>query len=146
MKIPGLRKKGLYHERKKNILLVDDDADFIEANRIVLEKAGYDVITAFSAKEGIERAFECLPDLIILDVMMERMTDGFFVTYDLRKNEETKNIPILMLTSVNETVPYEFEPDEQYLPVDRFIEKPVTPRQLSEAVSEMLAEEKMHER
>jgi len=133
-------------KEQKSILLVDDDADFIEANRIVLEKTGYDVIAAYSAKEGLEKAFKHLPDLIILDVMMERMTDGFFVTYDLRKNNETKDIPILMLTSVNETVPYEFEPDEQYLPVDRFIEKPVTPRQLSEAVIEMLTEEKMHER
>ena len=129
-------------KNKKKILIVDDDADFVEMNRIVLENEGYEIITAFNAEEGLKKAFHDLPDLIILDVMMGKMTDGFFATYDLRKKESTKNIPILMITSVNETVPYTFEPDDQYLPVDQFLDKPVKPEDLIRKVKDMLASAK----
>ena len=58
-------------ENKKKILIVDDDADFVEMNRIVLEKEGYKVIAAYNAQEGIDKALHCLPDLIILDVICQ---------------------------------------------------------------------------
>ena len=125
---------------KKKILLVDDDADFVAVNRMILEKNGYEVHAAYNAEEGVKKAQKVRPDLIVMDVMMGKLTDGFFATYDLRKADETKTIPILMVTSVNETVPYTFEPDDQYLPVNAFVDKPIAPEVLLEKVRHMLRE------
>lgn len=114
----------------KKIMLVDDDADFIAMNKAVLENNGYKVVVAYSGKECIKKVKTEMPDLIVLDVMMDNKTDGFHVTYDLRNNEETKNIPILMVTSINKEVPYKFERDDTWLPVDEFVEKPLEPQKL----------------
>lgn len=124
---------------KKKILVVDDDADFVEINKLVLEKNGYEVTVAYNGKECLEKIDLKKPDLIILDVMMTRKDEGFEVSRDLRNSEQTKNIPILMVTSINDTVPFNFEPDETWLPVDDFIEKPVEPEQLLDKVRKMLA-------
>jgi CheY-like chemotaxis protein len=126
--------------KNKKILLVDDDADFTEMNRAVLENHGYTVFAAYNGEEGVKMTREVRPDLIVMDVMMGKLTDGFFATYDIRKNPEIKDTPIIMVSAVNETVPYRFEPDAQYLPVNRFVDKPIKPEQLLKLVEEMLAE------
>jgi two-component system, OmpR family, alkaline phosphatase synthesis response regulator PhoP len=118
----------------KKVLLVDDDADFVEMNKAVLENHGYEVLTAYNPQEGLARAKAGKPDLIVVDVMMTTPTDGFHLTHSLRGAEETKSVPILMVTSVNQTVPYKFEPDETWLPVDAFLEKPIQPERLLEEV------------
>jgi two-component system alkaline phosphatase synthesis response regulator PhoP len=124
---------------KRKILLVDDDADFVEINKAVLEKNGYEVIAAYNGAECLEKTRSESPDLIVLDVMMATQSEGFNVSRDLRNSEHTKDIPILMVTSINETVPYKFERDDTWLPVDSFIEKPIEPQQLLEKVSSMLS-------
>ena len=63
----------------KRVLLIDDDRDFVEINRLALKEAGYDVTAAFDGKEGLEKALEVNPDVIILDVMMTHETEGFFI-------------------------------------------------------------------
>jgi len=123
---------------KKRVLLVDDDADFVEVNRAVLENSGYEVAVAYNGKECLEKVRAESPDVIILDVMMATHSEGFNVSRDLRNSEHTKNIPILMVTSINDTVPYKFERDDTWLPVDSFIEKPIEPQQLLEEVKKML--------
>lgn len=124
---------------KKNILVVDDDSDFVEVNKHILEKNGYEVTAAYNGQECLDKLRVKKPDLIILDVMMTRSDEGFDISRDLRNSEQTKNIPILMVTSVNRMFPFKFEPDEAWLPVDDFIEKPVEPEQLLNKVSKMLA-------
>lgn len=124
---------------KKNVLIVDDDFDFVEMNRLVLENNGYEVSVAYNGKECLDKVQSKKPDLIILDVMMTTGDEGFDVSRDLRNSEQTKNIPILMVTSINDTVPFKFEPDETWLPVDDFLEKPVEPEQLLDKVSKILA-------
>jgi DNA-binding response OmpR family regulator len=116
------------------ILLVDDDADFVAQNRTILEKAGYAVSTAYNGDDGLAKARKERPALIVLDVMMTTQTEGFNVSRELRNLEETKKIPLLMISSVNDTVPWKFEPDETWLPVDAFLEKPVKPERLLEEV------------
>ncbi len=131
----------------KKILIIDDDPDIVEAMRMPLEANSYNVITASSGKEGLQRAKEVLPDLIILDVMMETDTEGFHVAYELRSEEpdaEYKNcrkIPILMITAISQKKGMSFSPekDDTFLPVDRFIEKPIQPKDLLEKVAELLA-------
>ena len=124
---------------KKKLLVVDDDSDFVEVNKLILEKNGYEVTAAYNGQECLDKIRAKKPDLIILDVMMTRKDEGFEVSRDLRNSEQTKNIPILMITSINDVVPFKFEPDETWLPVDDFLEKPVGPEQLLDKVSKMLA-------
>ena len=114
----------------KTILLVDDDPDFLEQNRLLLEANGYAVRTAASGRECLEEVEDCRPDLIILDMVMGQRTEGFDVSRELRNSEYTKGIPLVMITSVNDTIPFRVEPDRTWLPVDALIEKPVDPELL----------------
>jgi len=123
---------------RKKILLVDDDADFVAMMRLVLEKNGYDVLVAYNGTECMDILRMKRADAIVLDVMMSTRTEGFDVARDLRNSEHTKMIPLLMVTSVNSTVPFKFEPDATWLPVDSFIEKPVEPGRLLEEIGRMV--------
>ena len=121
-------------------MIIDDDIDLVEILRINLEGAGYRVIDAQSGENGFKLATKEQPDLILLDVMMDVIDDGFQTAYKLRMNTETKHIPILMLTAVTEQTGFEFnhKKDEGFLPVDEFIEKPVNPRKLLDLVKQHL--------
>jgi CheY-like chemotaxis protein len=131
----------------QKILIIDDDPDIVEAMRMPLEANSYDVITANCGNEGLKKAKDEVPDLIILDVMMETDTEGFHVAYALRSEEpdsEYKNcrkIPILMITAISQKKGMNFSPekDDTFLPVDGFIEKPIQPNDLLEKVAELLA-------
>jgi CheY-like chemotaxis protein len=123
---------------KHHVLIVDDDTDFITISKLVLEKHGYEVTTASNGDECLQKIESKKPDLIILDMIMTRPDEGFDVSRDLRNSEQTKHIPILMVTSVNDTATYRVGPDETWLPVDVFIEKPVRPEQLLHEVTTML--------
>jgi two-component system alkaline phosphatase synthesis response regulator PhoP len=114
----------------KKVLLVDDEKEFVEVTRVLLESNGFEVVTAYDGAGGQTQATAERPDLIVLDVMMETKTAGFDVARWLRTNEETKEIPIIMLTAVNQEVPWRFEPDDIWLPVDVFLDKPVSPERL----------------
>lgn len=83
---------------KYKILIVDDDVDIIDTISFMLEKHGFDVITAFSGNDGLAKAKYETPDIIILDLMMPQM-DGFEVGRELRGNEITKKIPLIILTA-----------------------------------------------
>lgn len=123
---------------KKTVLLVDDDADFVEMNRRLLLDNGYKVRTAYSGRECLEEVIGRRPDLIILDMMMESEVVGFDLSRELRNNEHTKGIPLVMITSVNDRIPFRVEPDKTWLPVDALIEKPVEPKLLLDVVHKIL--------
>jgi len=129
------------------ILMIDDDPDIVTAIRIPLEASGYDFFVASSGTEGLEKIKEVKPDLIILDVMMETATEGFQLAHRLRDRSpnseyaEYSGIPILMLTAIHTTTPLRFAPDEDYLPVDAFLDKSADPDQLLAKVTELLRSE-----
>jgi len=112
------------------VMLVDDDPDFVEVIQTLLESQDLDVVTAYSGAEARETAPVEQPDLIVLDVIMETRTEGFDVARWLRERDDTRAIPIVMLTAVNQEVPWRFEPDDVWLPVDTFLDKPVSPERL----------------
>lgn len=116
------------------ILLIDDDVDFVEVNKALLESSNHEVICAHNGEEGKKLAHSQKPDVVILDVMMATRTEGFHVARDLRSDAATAGIPIIMLTAINQEVPWKFGPDDVWLPVDEFIEKPVRPDVLLAAV------------
>ena len=82
----------------ESILVVDDDPDIARFVEVNLRSAGYNVSVAGDGEEALERATEIRPDLILLDVMMPRL-DGFEVAQRLRKNPQTANTSIIMLTA-----------------------------------------------
>jgi two-component system response regulator MprA len=126
------------------ILMIDDDPDILTAIRIPLEANGHDFYEARSGDEGLEKVKEINPDLIILDVMMETATEGFQLSLKLRDRSagsefaDYKDIPILMLTAIHTTTPLRFAPDEDYLPVDAFLDKSADPDELLAKVDELL--------
>ena len=124
------------------ILVVDDDADFTDAICTVLRGAGH-TVGGFAETEGvIERLSSQQPDLLILDVMFpEHSSAGFDLAREIRQNEQLSRLPILMLTAVNTRFPLGFGPDDiddDWLPVQEFIEKPVDFDLLLERIAKLL--------
>ena len=124
----------------KEILIVDDDRDVFESMKIVLEAEGYGVDWATNGAEAIQKAKAKKPDLMILDVMMNSDDEGFQVTYKMKQDAELSCIPIVMVTSVSSRTGFSFnrDRDEDFLPVNEFLEKPVDPRVLLDKVRENL--------
>ena len=122
----------------KTVLLVDDDVDLLDINRITLEAEGFDVVTAENGGDAMRIATTRHVDVAILDVMMTTPTEGFLLARALRQDERTKHIPLLMLTSVNaeneaqgSSLPVHGpRPRPEWLPVDKFVDKPVKPEDL----------------
>jgi len=104
-------------ERRPKILLVDDDTDFVEATKTVLESGPYEVIVAYEGEEGLQKAREENPDLILLDIIMP-VKDGFTAAEQLKKDPELSQIP--------------------GLEAEDYIEKPVTPEELLSKVKQYL--------
>ena len=131
------------------ILVIDDDPDIVTALQMVLESAGHQVISAGNGKQGLEHVKSDVPDLIILDVMMETHTEGFELAIKLHSPDPAsewrpyKDIPILMLTAIHSTTPLRYEPDIDYLPVELFVDKPIDPDDLLGKVNWILARQKV---
>ncbi len=124
------------------VLVVDDDPDFQEVHRVVLESRGFEVSAAYTAEEGLEKIRDEEPDLVILDVMLPDGYEGFEVARHVREELGLRDLPILILTSIHarKQVSYRFAPDDDWIPVDVFLDKPVEPAMLVNKVVEMLGE------
>ncbi|RPI03004.1 MAG: response regulator [Calditrichaeota bacterium] len=130
---------------QKKVLVIDDNPDIIENTRIVLESEDYDVYSAPDGTQGLALIKKVKPDLIILDVMMKSLSEGFEVARELRsvnsqEFKEVRHIPILMMTAVHQKFNFGFDRDlgTEWLPADAFIEKPVAPVDLLNKVREMI--------
>jgi CheY-like chemotaxis protein len=122
---------------KKTVLLVDDDPVFVAAVSAVLGTR-YLTKTAPNGKEALKLVSQERPDLIILDVMMDYMSEGFDVARSLRTAPETKDIPLIMLTGVDRLYDYRLEQDESWVPCDRYLEKPIEPERLLDEVGSLI--------
>ena len=118
------------------ILLVDDDVDMIEISKVHLENAGHTVASANNRKDGMNAVKNEKPDLIILDVMMDSEDDGFVMAQDLRR--DGVKTPIIMLTNVGKITGMEFDKDDEMVPVDEFLQKPVDPETLVAKIKNLL--------
>lgn len=130
---------------KKRILLVDDDIDFLEVNRLALEGAGFEVLLAHDQGEALKIVGQTKIDVAILDVIMNTPDEGFVLARELRRNDNTKNMPLLMLTSINELnrakglfTFSDQDRDDSWLPIDRFLNKPIKPEELVTEVKQVL--------
>jgi two-component system, OmpR family, alkaline phosphatase synthesis response regulator PhoP len=125
---------------ESKILVVDDDVDFQEATKNLLEAKGYIVVTASNGEEGYQKAKAEKPDLMLLDVMMANDSDGFDTARKLKEDPATKDIAIIMITGIRKAkgLPFSFEPDPDWLPVRAVLEKPVKPDELLKMVQKAI--------
>jgi len=117
------------------IAIIDDDPDILDASSLVLKSKGFDVVTATNPNDAYIVVTEKKPNLIILDVMMDEPDDGFYLAQKFRKEGITT--PILMYTSVSKAIGLDFGKNEM-VPVDDFVEKPISPEELVAKVNNLL--------
>lgn len=122
------------------ILVIDDDPNFINFVKPVMESKSYKVISACNREEAMKILRKQKPDLILLDLMMEKMTDGFDICHRLKHDPEMKKIPVLAVSSITAETGLRFSPktDGEYFEADDFMEKPVAPTVLLERIDTLL--------
>jgi DNA-binding response OmpR family regulator len=148
----------------KKVLVVDDDENTVKFLSVALSENGYEPVGAYDGEEGLQKAEETKPDLILLDVMMPKRT-GFVLFKQLRRHDQFKNIPVMMLTGVADVLeedesqaegdtferPYDSLRESLKKAIkkmreeglerpDRFIDKPIDPDELIVAVKELIGE------
>jgi len=125
---------------EKRILIVDDDHDFVEAVSCFLELNGFKVLRAHDGAEGVKLAKMERPDLILMDIMMNERTEGFFAIHEIRRDPVLKNVPIFVVSSFCTALPdFEIPSSGGWLAHDMFFAKPVNMRQLLEKIGERLS-------
>ena len=124
----------------KRILIIDDDVDFVDLNKAVLESNGFEVETAVSAREGMDKVQFDAPDLILLDLMLEKHDTGFSFAKSIKADPRYKNIPILMISAVASETGYDFsqEQDGYWMKTDGFVPKPVEPDVLVQKINALI--------
>lgn len=133
-------KKSSKEEKRKpkKVLLIDDDTDFLEMHTAVLTHRGYEVISAQSSKEGLERLEESRPDIVILDVMMEQFDAGFKASEKIK--QKYHDLPVMLLTSIGSQTGLEFSSNEDVLKIskaDVLLDKPVSPKFLIDEIERL---------
>ena len=129
----------------KTIYIADDDHSIVESMQIVLESQGYHVEAQFDDENIVENIKRLKPDCILLDVIFPQDDGaGFRMAREIRADNETKDIPLIMLSAVNEKGSYagtfsNRDRDQQWLPVDEFIEKPLEPTALLDIVNKYIS-------
>ena len=129
---------------KKRILMVDDDKDYLDLTRNVLEHEGYEVSTALDGASGLAMAKTVHPHLLLLDVMMNSSSEGFDISRELRHVRELKDLPVIILTGIRDVMGlgFHFEPDDTWLPAQAVLEKPIAPERLVAEIKKCLFEKK----
>ena len=126
----------------KKIVLVDDDVEFCEATKILLESRGYQVVLAYDGKEGLQKVRQEKPDLVILDVMMPEM-NGYDVCVVMKADSELNMIPVMLLTGVDKAFFQTAYTKHMGMmtEADDYIAKPVEAEELAERVASFLGKD-----
>jgi CheY-like chemotaxis protein len=122
------------------ILIVDDDPDYVEATRLILENKGYQIEAAFNREEALEKVNRIKPDLILLDIMMDRLDDGFTICYKLKHDPKLKHIPVFTISSITDKTGFKFNPktDGEYFEADDYAIKPIEADDLVKRIKKLL--------
>jgi len=125
---------------KKIVLLVDDDPDYLLQEKIYLEKAGFEVVTAVNQHEAEALLSQCEPNLAVVDLMMETPDAGFTLCYHLRKRYP--QLPVIMVTAVNQETGMEFATatadERSWIKADAMLAKPIRFEQLQREIDRLL--------
>jgi CheY-like chemotaxis protein len=128
-----------------NILIVDDDTDLLDSQKIYLEGEGYTVEVAISMEEGLEKLAGFKPDLILADLMMEHYDSGFVFCKRVKDQTNGKTIPILMQTGASREMGFSFDAatpeDRKWMKVDEVLNKPVPLEDLGAKIRQYLGDQ-----
>jgi CheY-like chemotaxis protein len=128
------------NNEKKNILIVDDDMDYLAQLELQVKTMGYDVETAQGEKEAEKAVQTKVPDLAIIDLMMEKKDSGFILSYKLKK--KYPQLPIIIASAVTSETGLNFsldtEADRKWIHADRFLEKGIRADQLQREINKLL--------
>jgi len=120
------------------VLIVDDDPIYTKSTRAILESHGYQVASASGGDEGLAKMRKEAPDLVLLDVMMDWVLDGVSVSRTMMEEPALRQIPIIMITSVRSSEYKGSFPQDQYLHIDSWLDKPCPPDKLVSEVAKIL--------
>lgn len=126
------------------ILIIDDDPDFREFVRIVLESRDYAVLEAGNAEDGLRLIRDDLPALVLLDAMMSYELAGVGIIRSVRENPKLAHIPLILISAVLSQDEDRFLPADERAMVNRFLTKPISPDQLLAEIAGTLAEKAEH--
>jgi len=128
-------------DQQKKLLIIDDDPDFVEGIKSILDAADYNVDVAYNPKTGLQALQSKTYDLLLLDIMMGRGAEGIMIARKLRKDTKLREMPVLIITGIREQMAFLFpgEPvHPRFVAVDELVEKPVEPKMLLEKVSTLI--------
>jgi two-component system, OmpR family, response regulator VicR len=122
-------------ETKRRLLYIEDEQEMIELVRLILARRGFEVIGAEGGREGLEAVRNLLPDLVLLDLMMPDM-DGWDVYQQMKADETTNNIPVIVITAKAQSIDKVL--GLHIAKVDDYISKPFSPQELVESIEKVL--------
>ncbi len=129
-------------DRRALILIVDDDYDFLELNRMILERAGFRVVTAAEPQQALAKMAKEKPDLVISDLMMTSLDSGFSFARTIKEDPNYAGIPVIITTSVSSALGLDFRPrsdvDMAEMHIDAYFDKPPDPTRLLSKITELL--------
>ena len=126
---------------RKRLLIIDDDPDFAEGIKTILDRANYETDVAYNPRDGFQALQTRHYDLLLLDIMMGRGAEGIMIARKLRKDPNLSQIPVLIITGIREQLAFLFPGQAvhpHFVAVDELVEKPVEPQMLLEKVSALL--------
>lgn len=126
------------------VLVVDDDPDFVEITRMILELHGFEVTSAMHGADALALMRRSKPDLVVLDVMMSSVLDGLVVSEEMQADPELRRVPIVMVTSIANSQYAELFPTDQSIPVSAWLSKPVQPGDLLATIERCLCAGQPH--
>lgn len=112
------------------VLVVDDDPDFLEITRTVLEKEGYQVELAQNGVQALEKLRQSPPNIVLLDIMMDTVLEGLHISHEIHENPDLRGCRVIMVTSIMDTDKAGLFPTDEYVPVEAWLTKPVQPDKL----------------
>ena len=129
----------------KQLLIIDDDPDFVAGIKSILVKAKYAVDVAHNPKDGLQALKNKNYDLLLLDVMMGRVAEGIMIARKLGKDPKLRELPVLIITGIREQMAFLFPGQAvhpNFVEIDELVEKPVAPNDLVATVEKVLTEPK----
>jgi DNA-binding response OmpR family regulator len=126
---------------RRKLLIIDDDPDFVEGIKAILQTADYDVEAAYNPKAGLQALQTLSYDLLLLDIMMGRGAEGIMIARKMRKDPKLREVPVLIITGIREQMAFLFPGEAvhpHFVAVDELVEKPIEPKLLLEKVSALL--------
>jgi CheY-like chemotaxis protein len=126
-------------DARRRILVIDDDPIFVKSTTAVLQSRGYQVDSAQNAEEALAKMGQERPDLVLLDVMMDWVLEGVTISQEMMSQKELQRVPIIMITSIRDSEYRGLFPQDQYLHINSWLDKPCPPDKLLSEVEKTFA-------